>query len=350
MIWRRIASRFLVSMLLIVCAEATCSAAAVRRFAIVAGANRGGAGRVPLRYAVSDAETFARLLQDLGGGRAEDCRLLREPSVAEFREALHSLRREIAASRELARRVEAILYFSGHADDQAVMLAAGRFSYQGIREEIGRANADVNIVILDACASGAITRMKGGSKQPAFLVNPSANTKGYAFLTSSSENETAQESDRIRASFFTYYLNAALRGAADSNADGRVSLNEAYEFTYNETLGRTARTQGGPQHPAYEIQMTGTGELILTDVREFSSILVLPEQLEGRLYVMNSDRQLVAELFKPAGRSIYDSMKASKRGLPLLYRILEIYTVINTMTSKPNDTTRTASLCVGNTV
>jgi len=107
------------------------------------------------------------------------------------------------------------------------------------------------------------------------------------------------QSDRIRASFFTYYLISALRGAADSSGDGRVSLNEAYEFSYNETLGRTAKTQGGPQHPAYDIQMAGTGELIITDVREVSSILVLPEDLSGRLCVMNSQKQLIVNIVAP---------------------------------------------------
>ncbi len=83
-----------------------------------------------------------------------------------------------------------------------------------------------------------------------------------------------------------------------------MSLNEAYDFSYNETLGRTAKTQGGPQHPAYDIQMSGTGELVLTDVRGVSSILVLPETLSGRVYILNADRQLVTELFKTEGRQI----------------------------------------------
>ena len=34
--------------------------APIRRFALVVGANRGAADRVPLRYAVADAERFAR--------------------------------------------------------------------------------------------------------------------------------------------------------------------------------------------------------------------------------------------------------------------------------------------------
>ncbi|RPJ55739.1 MAG: caspase family protein [Acidobacteria bacterium] len=300
----------LLALLIAVFAHSFCSAAAVRRYAIVSGANRGGPSRPTLRYAVSDAEAFARLIEQLGGVKREDCKVLREPSLIDFGKALEALRADIKQSRAASERVEVLFYYSGHADDQGLLLAGTRFPYQKIREEMALLKADVNVAVLDACASGAITRQKGVIRQPAFLANSSADMKGYAFLTSSSENETAQESDRIRASFFTYYLISALRGAADSNADGKVSLNEAYDFSYNETLGRTAKTQGGPQHPAYDIQMSGTGELVLTDVRGVSSILVIPETLSGRVYILNTDRQLVTELFKTEGRKIALGMQS----------------------------------------
>ena len=43
-----------------------------------------------------------------------------------------------------------------------------------------------------------------------------------AFLTSSAETESAQESDRIRASYFTHYLISGFRGAADLSGDGSI--------------------------------------------------------------------------------------------------------------------------------
>ena len=50
-----------------------------RRFAVVAGANRGPADRVALRYAVADADRFAKLVTGMGGVASEDCVVLREP-------------------------------------------------------------------------------------------------------------------------------------------------------------------------------------------------------------------------------------------------------------------------------
>ena len=91
----------------------------------------------------------------------------------------------------------------------------------------------------------------------------------------------AQESDRIAASFFTYYLVSGLRGAADSNRDRRVTLQEAFQFASQETLARTERTQGGPQHAAYEFDLTGTGDMVVTDVRTTQAGLVLTPELTG---------------------------------------------------------------------
>ena len=128
--------------------------------------------------------------------------------------------------------------------------------------------------------------------------------RGHAFLTSSAETEAAQESDRIRASYFTHYLISGFRGAADLSGDGKVTLNEAYQFAFNETLGRTVDTKGGAQHPSYDINLSGTGDVVMTDVRQTSATLVLGEDLEGRFFVRNAARELIVELFKPRGRRV----------------------------------------------
>ena len=128
--------------------------------------------------------------------------------------------------------------------------------------------------------------------------------RGHAFLTSSAADERAQESDRISASYFTYYLVSGLRGAADMNQDRRVTLQEAYQFASQETLARTERSQAGPQHAAYEFDLAGTGDMVVTDVRGTQSGLVLTPELGGRITVREASGALVAELRKPAGNTI----------------------------------------------
>lgn len=279
-------------------------AASARRFALMIGANQGASSRAPLRYAVSDARQLAMVLQEVGGVQKEDCILLKEPDGEKVRAALRELGAQIVKARNGSIRSELVVYYSGHADEQGLMLGPDSFPYPELRQSIADLKADVKITIIDACSSGAITRLKGGTRHPAFLSDTAASMQGYAFLTSSSEDETAQESDRIMASFFTYYLISGLRGAADSSGDGKVTLNEVYQFAFNETLGHTVKSAGGAQHPAYDMKMAGTGDFVMTDVRGFSATLVLPASLAGRLYILNSERQLIAELQKVAGRPI----------------------------------------------
>ena len=57
--------------------------------------------------------------------------------------------------------------------------------------------AAVRVVILDSCSSGSLTRTKGGSAKPAFRYDASFDMEGHAYITSSSAEEAAQESDRI---------------------------------------------------------------------------------------------------------------------------------------------------------
>jgi len=288
----------------LVCVQNVTAAGTIRRFALVAGANFGGPDRVPLRYAVSDAEHFTQVLEMMGGVAGEDRLLLREPDLAAFQKALAALKEKVVGAGGAAGRTEVLVYYSGHADENGLLLGANQLSYRYLRDMMDAIRADVHITVLDACASGAITRLKGGQRQKAFMVDASSDMKGYAFLTSSSEDEAAQESDRIGASFFTHYLVSGMRGAADVSGDGKVTLGEAYQFAFQETLSHTTRTQGGAQHPAYDIKMTGTGDVVMTDVRQTSASLILGEHLNGRLFVRNAREQVVAELYKAGGRAV----------------------------------------------
>ena len=106
----------------------------------------------------------------------------------------------------------------------------------------------------------------------------------FAYLSSRLGNhleaeEAAQESDKIGASFFTHYLISGLRGAADTAGNGLVTLNEAYSYAFQETLASTEKTQYGPQHPAYDINLSGSGDLVLTDLRSSGARLTVAAYL-----------------------------------------------------------------------
>jgi uncharacterized caspase-like protein len=284
------------------------AAGSVTRFVLAAGTNEGGADRARLRYAVADAERFAQVLVELGGVPSANAVVLKDASLRDFLQAIDQLSARVAEARRASAadggRVEALVYYSGHADEKGLLLADDRYSYRTLRDRLDQVPADVRIAVLDACASGAFTRRKGGRARAPFLVDASSSMRGYAFLTPNTDTEVAQESDRIKASYFTHYLVSGLRGAADASGDGKVTLNEAYQFAFGETVGRTVQTRGGAQHPSYDIDLSGSGDVVITDVRQTTATLVLGAELEGRLFVLNASQQLVVELFKPRGRRV----------------------------------------------
>jgi len=97
--------------------------------------------------------------------------------------------------------------------------------------------------------------------------------------------------------------------------DGRVTLNELYRFAYTETLAKTETSVYGAQHPSYDIQISGSGDVVLTDIKEISASLLFSEDITGRISIRDSSDFLVAELTKV-------SRKPLELGLePGLYRI-----------------------------
>ena len=229
-----------------------------------------------------------------------------------------ALNGDIERSRSTFRRVEVIFYYSGHSDEENILLGGERISYGEFKDAIMALKADVRIAILDSCASGAMTLPKGVIRKSPFLLDTAYDMKGYAFMTSSSASEAAQESSRLKRSFFTHNLISGMRGAADMNQDGRITLNEAYQFAFDGTLTQTEKTMAGPQHPSYHIQMSGTGDVVITEIWKSSAVLVFGKDIAGKIYIHNRDNVLLVELKKTGGREISVGLEAGS------YRIMNI--------------------------
>ncbi len=278
--------------------------ARLHRYALLIGVADGGPSRPRLRYAASDAQAMGRVLETLGGVSPSDAVFVSDPTRAAVEAGFAAIEARLRAERSAGVRRELLIYYSGHSDEEGLLVGRDRYPYDDLRARVQQSPADLRLVILDSCASGAFTRHKGGIKRPPFLLDSSIDMRGHAFLTSTSADEQAQESDRISASFFTYFLLSGLRGAADANQDRRVTLQEAFQFASQETLARTERTQGGPQHAAYEFDLTGTGDMVVTDVRGTESGLILPPDLAGRITIRQRDGTLIAELHKAGGSTL----------------------------------------------
>lgn len=276
----------------------------INRYVVAVSANNGGAGRPMLRYAESDARSFAKVLKEMGGVQPQNVILVKEPSVAALQKEFSKLDEKILQDKNSSGRDEVLVYYSGHADEKGLRLGEETYAWKDLRNRIDALSADIKIAVIDACGSGAITRVKGGKAVPAFMVDQSSDMKGYAFITSSTQDESSQESDKLKGSFFTHSLVSGLRGAGDLSSDGKVTLSEAYQFAFNETLQKTETTMGGAQHPSRDMNLAGTGDVVMTDLRATGAGLDLDESVHGRLYIRDGDGELVAELNKKRGRAM----------------------------------------------
>ena len=148
-----------------------------------------------------------------------------------------------------------IVYYSGHADADALHLDGTHLPLGELRDLVTGSAASARVLVLDACRSGTITRVKGGTPAPAFDIDLGipVGAEGVAILSSSAAGESSQESDALGASFFTHALVSALLGAGDTNHDGSVTLGEAFAYAKERTLAATSRTIVGPQHPTFRL-------------------------------------------------------------------------------------------------
>ncbi|MDC7124627.1 MAG: caspase family protein [Spirochaetales bacterium] len=306
---------FVAIMLLLSAAKASAADSVMQRYALYIGSNYGGNERQTLSYAVSDAQTVFDVMQQLGGVAPADSVLLSDPTPAMVNRTIRKIKSNLDDTD--SKRTEFFFYYSGHSDEHGLLLGDSVYKYDKLKEALKSVGADVSIAVLDSCSSGTFTRMKGGVRRSPFLSDDSVDASGHAFLTSSSEDEAAQESDDLGASFFTHYFVSALRGAGDSTMDGLVSLNEAYSYASSETLASTEDTLAGPQHPSYDIQLAGTGDLVLTDLRSISEQIVFEKNLHGHIFVRDKDGRLVVELNKKKGSPLSVSMNPGRYSITL---------------------------------
>nr|WP_318715541.1 caspase family protein [uncultured Treponema sp.] len=304
--------------------EKNSDASTVERYAIYIGSNVGGNNR-KLLYAGTDATSFQNTMAEIGGIRKSNSVLLLDPAKDDVDNAMEYISTLIEKNRENARRSEFVFYYSGHSDENALLLGKNKYDYSSLKASISKVPSDVHVVILDSCYSGNFIRTNGGQKQKPFLVDDSSVIKGHAYLSSSSSQESSQESDEIESSFFTNAMITGLRGAADSSGDKKVTLNELYSYAFNETLSKTEYSSAGPQHPNYNITLVGSGDLVLSDISESDCLLTLKKELNGRVIIRDKNEKLVSEINKTPAGPIYLAMETGKYGVTVISESITLH-------------------------
>ena len=284
----------------------------VDRYAVYIGSNKGGKGREQLLYAGSDAQNFKKAMSEIGGVSEANSYVLIDPSKENIDETLNKISQKINNSQSHAKRSEFIFYYSGHSDENALLLGDVPYDYSSLKAAITEVPSDIHVVILDSCYSGNFIRTKGGQKRKPFLIDDSSVVTGHAYLSSSSTNEYSQESDEIESSYFTNAMITGLRGAADTSGDNKVTLNELYSYAFNDTLSKTESSKAGPQHPNYNITLVGSGDLVLSDISTAEAMLSLSKDAKGKFIIRDANGKLISEINKVAGQPIFMALPAAQ--------------------------------------
>jgi hypothetical protein len=117
------------------------------------------------------------------------------------------------------------------------------------------------VLIADACHAGGFstTGTKSGASSLAKFLSQFKESEGKVFITSSRADEVSNEKAELGNSLFTYFLIKGLRGEADTDGDGVVTIKEVYDYVYEKTKEATS----GVQHPQMEGRLLGAFPLSL---------------------------------------------------------------------------------------
>lgn len=284
------------------------AAAELRRVAVVVGANLAPPGRAPLRYAHEDARRVAEVLTSVVGFEKQDVTVLLDPAPDEL---LAALDRELAATTKRGGETLLFFYYSGHADERAIFPRGETLPFSALKARLEDARATLRVGLLDSCRGGAWTGTKGLKKVEPFEIDAGRELaeEGSVLIASSSGQESAHETEALRGSFFTHYWNAGLRGAADRGGDGVVTLSEAFEYARTLTIRDTALAGQVPQHPSFQMKLSGRRDFAITTLSRGRTSLLL-EQSTGPLELVRLSDGLVVVETPPGTRSVRLSLAA----------------------------------------
>jgi hypothetical protein len=279
---RRLACAVVCLVCVLVCALPA-RAQTLRKTAVIVGANAAAPGRRPLRFSARDAEALADVLVELGGFARSDVHVLLDPDPSQV---LATLDRALAQPSNQDSLL--MFYYSGHADALALYPRGRALPLAELRKRLGDSRAAIRLGIIDACRGGGFTGAKGLTEVAAFEVTlPMAlESEGSILIASSSGLEDAHESEQLAGSFFTHHWIAALRGAGDRNADGQVTLNEAFDYAKTLTIRDSALQTGAAQHPSFSLDLRGRQDLALSTLAHANAMVDVAQQ-EGPLELIH---------------------------------------------------------------
>ncbi len=279
-----------------------------QKFALVVGNNEGLPSQARLLFAEDDARKVVETLKTFGGFKRKNIIFLKNKRSKDLQRAFDQLKNKL---KRVSSRKDTLLffYYSGHSTPDKLQMNGTSYSFKKIKQFLKKAPATIRFAVLDSCYSGVISGTKGAHMIP--LDNMGFSKKldadGYAILTSSSANELSNENEKFSGSVFTHFLVRGLQGKADFSKDGQISIAELYHYTYNRTVAETKDRYLNEQHPTFNYNIKGRGNITLTEVTKKNSLIKLAKDLKGSVKIFNHSNNLI----------LYSSKTSKRRKIPI---------------------------------
>lgn len=207
-----------------------------------------------------DAEEFAQVLRDAELAAFEDVQVL-------LNEGESKIRRSIARFFADRKRDDLLLlYFSGHGirngqgqlflaanDTEISILEATGIPADFITYAMNNSRSQRQLLILDCCNSGAFAHGSKSASAVGKSMGIASAFEGSGFgrvvLTATDATQYAWEGDKVigntQKSVFTHFLIEGLKGEADRDGDGRIHVDELYDYAYEQVVRRTPKQTPG---------------------------------------------------------------------------------------------------------
>jgi uncharacterized caspase-like protein len=233
-------------------------------------------GLNPLPSAVADIDALYHVLVDPERGEflVENVTMLPNPDRQTMEDAIHALFHDRQKDDLL------LLYFSGHGikdnknqlylgtkitkkDNSGALVPTSAVAATSLHERIESSKSQHQVIILDACFSGAIAKGMTVKDDGIVKLEDYLGGKGRAILTSSSATEYSFGSEPTKhgdtgLSIYTRYLVEGIAtGAADLDEDDWISVDELHEYASNKVkLSAPAMTpKFYPVEQGYKIRL-----------------------------------------------------------------------------------------------
>lgn len=278
------------------------------RYAFLVGNNKGTGNLAELKYVKNDIRELSEVLMNNCNFPSENITELYNGTPGDLLHGLENFSKHL----EVKESDVFFFYYSGHANNKSLLMGGMELQLSILKKALKNVTSDVQIIVLDACQSGSFSRLKGGVIDKPFLFKQDDNIEGQVVLYSSSDNEFSQESDLFRHSIFTFHLLNGLKGCADKSGDKLVTLNEAYQYSYNQTVTSTLNSAGGIQHPGYLFDIKGKGDVVLSDMTNKNSGIILDRGIKGSIAILNGLNNIVADFSKEADRDIFIALEPGR--------------------------------------